>query len=139
MTLPRRPPELSHLENKVSSPTAPTRNIFYPRGRKNSSPKRRTSPAASWRSTRAEIGGVSLGTMLDEIGEGAGKVSCTGWSICRARVQAIHAPVPLILSVFVSSMNSIPAASVPRNRTGTWRRIRSARRRSAGFKGCLSQ
>src|SRR5437899_11860957 len=46
----------------------------YSRGRRNSKPKRRISPADSWRKTLATIGGVSLGTKLEDAGEGAGIV-----------------------------------------------------------------
>ena len=43
-------------------------------GRRNSNPKRRISPAESWRRTFAVMGGVSLGTRLEKEGEGAGMV-----------------------------------------------------------------
>src|SRR5260370_374537 len=43
-------------------------------GRRNSKPKRRISPAESWRKTLATMGGVSLGTRLEDVGVGAGMV-----------------------------------------------------------------
>ena len=46
----------------------------YSSGRTNSKPKTRISPRTSWRRTLAVIGGVSLGTRLDEEAEGAGMV-----------------------------------------------------------------
>jgi hypothetical protein len=46
----------------------------YSSGRTNSKPNRRISPAESWRKTLAMIGGVSLGTRLEEAGDGAGMV-----------------------------------------------------------------
>src|SRR5690242_1897029 len=49
----------------------------YSSGWMNCKPKRRMSPAIFWRSTRARMGGVSLGTRLFEAGEGAGMVNCT--------------------------------------------------------------
>jgi hypothetical protein len=49
----------------------------YSIARRNSNPKRRISPAASWRNTLAVIGGVSLGTRLEAAGDGAGMVKCT--------------------------------------------------------------
>jgi hypothetical protein len=52
------------------------------------------------------MGGVSLGTRLEEDAEGAGMVRytvCFKRSICE---DVIHAPVALIFSVLVSSMNS---------------------------------
>src|SRR5206468_3120673 len=42
--------------------------------------------------------------------------------------EAIQAPVALILSVLVSSMNSAPDTSVPLRKTGTCRRMRGERR-----------
>src|SRR6516225_3224876 len=39
----------------------------------------------------------------------------------------MQAPIPLILSVLVSSMNSDPKASVPRTKTGTCKGIRGER------------
>lgn len=36
----------------------------------------------------------------------------------------MHAPVALMFSVFVSSINSTPSASVPLTNTGIWMRIR---------------
>ena len=76
------------------------------------------------------IGGVSFGTMLDdEDGEGAGTVMLTTWSGRRKWVDAIQAPVALMLKVLVSSMNSAPEESTPRRNTGTWSRIRGERRR----------
>ena len=42
----------------------------------------------------------------------------------------MQAPVALILSVFVSSMNSAPEVSEPRRNTGTWMRRRDDRRDS---------
>jgi hypothetical protein len=50
---------------------------FYSRGRRNSRAKRRISPADSCRKTFAVIGGVSLGTKLEDAGEGAGMVRWT--------------------------------------------------------------
>src|SRR3974377_1305401 len=47
---------------------------IYSRGRRNSSRKTVRSPRACWRRTLAVIGGVSLGTMLDDVGAGAGMV-----------------------------------------------------------------
>ena len=41
---------------------------------RNSNPNKRISPMLSCRNTRATIGGVSLGTMPEEAGEGAGMV-----------------------------------------------------------------
>ncbi len=43
-------------------------------------------------------------------------------------VEVIHAPVALMLSVLVNSMNSAPDVSVPRRKTGTCRRRRADRR-----------
>ena len=101
----------------------------YSSGLKNSKPNRRISPATDCRRILAEIGGVSLGTTLDEAGDGAGTVMLTTWSGRRKCVEAIHAPVALILRVLVSSMNSTPDVSTPRRKTGTWRRIRGDWRR----------
>ena len=50
---------------------------IYSRERRNSSPKSRISPIVSWRKTLATMGGVSLGTKLEEAGEGAGMVKWT--------------------------------------------------------------
>lgn len=66
-TLPNRPVEL-------------LRTVIYSSGLRNSSPNNRISPAASWRRTFAAMGGVSLGTRLEEAGDGAGMVKCTIWS-----------------------------------------------------------
>jgi hypothetical protein len=41
---------------------------------RNSNPNKRISPMLSCRNTRATMGGVSLGTMPEEAGEGAGMV-----------------------------------------------------------------
>jgi hypothetical protein len=41
---------------------------------RNSNPNKRISPILSCRNTRATIGGVSLGTIPDDAGEGAGMV-----------------------------------------------------------------
>ena len=100
----------------------------YSRGRRNSKPNRRTSPKMSCRFTLAMIGGVSLGTRLEEAGEGAGIVKCTVCSGRKMWEEVIQAPVALILSVFVSSMNSRPVASEALRKTGTWRRRRGERR-----------
>jgi hypothetical protein len=53
---------------------------IYSRGRMNSRPKRRISPADSCRKTLATIGGVSLGTKLEVAGPGVGIVRWTVWS-----------------------------------------------------------
>jgi len=50
---------------------------IYSSVRRNSRPKRRISPADSCRKTLATIGGVSLGTRLEEAGDGAGMVKWT--------------------------------------------------------------
>ena len=50
---------------------------IYSSGRRNSNAKRRISPADSCRKTLAVIGGVSLGTKLEEAGAGAGMVRWT--------------------------------------------------------------
>jgi hypothetical protein len=55
----------------------PKSALIYSIALRNSSPNRRISPALSCLRTRATIGGVSLGTMLDEAGEGAGMVKWT--------------------------------------------------------------
>jgi hypothetical protein len=76
------------------------------------------------------MGGVSFGTTLeDEAGEGAGTVMLTTWSGRRKCVDAMQAPVALMLNVLVSSMNSTPDESTPRRKTGTWSRMRGERRR----------
>jgi hypothetical protein len=50
----------------------------YSSGLKNSKPNRRISPATECLRILAEIGGVSLGTTLDdELGDGAGTVMLT--------------------------------------------------------------
>jgi hypothetical protein len=50
----------------------------YSSGLKNSKPNRRMSPATDCLRILAEIGGVSLGTTLEEeLGEGAGTVMLT--------------------------------------------------------------
>jgi hypothetical protein len=46
----------------------------YSSGRRNSKPNKRISPTVFWRKTLAVMGGVSLGTRLEEAGEGAGMV-----------------------------------------------------------------
>jgi hypothetical protein len=102
----------------------------YSRGCKNSNPNRRISPKKSNRRTLATIGGVSLGMRLEAAGEGAGMVRWTVWSGRRRWTEVTQAPVALILSVFVSSMNSAPEASEPRRNTGTWMRMRDDRRDS---------
>src|SRR6266852_2212623 len=74
------------------------------------------------------IGGVSLGTRLEEAAAGAGMVK---WTICSGRricAEVMQAPVELILKVLVSSMNSAPDTSVPLRKTGTCRRMRGERR-----------
>src|SRR5215470_9545265 len=55
----------------------PSTDSVYSSGWMNCRPKRRKSPAMFCRSTRARMGGVSLGTRLLEAGEGAGMVKCT--------------------------------------------------------------
>lgn len=50
---------------------------IYSIARRNSNPNSRISPTVSCLRTRAAIGGVSLGTTLDDAGEGAGMVNCT--------------------------------------------------------------
>jgi len=76
------------------------------------------------------MGGVSFGTTLEEeVGDGAGTVMLTTWSGRRKWVEAMQAPVALMLSVLVSSMNSTPEVSTPRRKTGTWRRMRGEPRR----------
>jgi hypothetical protein len=74
------------------------------------------------------IGGVSLGTRLDEAAAGAGKVK---WTICSGRricTEVMQAPVELILRVLVSSTNSAPDTSAALRKTGTCKRIRGERR-----------
>ena len=61
---------------EASSEAAEEKEI-YSRGRRNSNPKTRTSPKTSCRRTLAMMGGVSLGTRLEEEAEGAGIVSWT--------------------------------------------------------------
>jgi hypothetical protein len=61
---------------EASSEAAEGKEI-YSRGRRNSNPKTRTSPKTSCRRTLAMMGGVSLGTRLEEDAEGAGIVSWT--------------------------------------------------------------
>jgi hypothetical protein len=60
-----------------ASPEAAEGKEIYSRGRRNSNPKTRTSPKTSCRRTLAMMGGVSLGTRLEEDAEGAGIVSWT--------------------------------------------------------------
>src|SRR5262244_3574983 len=79
---------------------------IYSSGLRNSNPNSRMSPAASWRSTLAAIGGVSLGTKLEDAGDGAGTVRYTICSARRMCAEAIHAPAEPMFSVFVSSINS---------------------------------
>ena len=118
-----------------SNPQKERRVGIYSSGLKNSKPNKRISPATDCLRILAEIGGVSLGTTLEvELGDGAGTVMLTTWSGRRKCVEAIHAPVALILSVLVSSMNSTPEVSTPRRKTGTCRRIRGDRRRCAESK-----
>jgi hypothetical protein len=50
------------------------RVLIYSIALRNSNPKRRIPPMLSCRNTRATIGGVSLGTIPEEAGEGAGIV-----------------------------------------------------------------
>jgi len=47
-------------------------------------------------------------------------------------VEATQAPVELMLSVFVSSMNSAPEVSVARRKTGICKRMRGDRLKLAG-------
>jgi hypothetical protein len=47
---------------------------IYSSGRRNSKPNKRIWPADSCRKTFATMGGVSLGTRLEEAGDGAGMV-----------------------------------------------------------------
>jgi hypothetical protein len=55
--------------------------VTYSSGLKNSSPNMRISPVTHCRRILAEMGGVSLGTTLDdEVGDGAGTVMLTTWS-----------------------------------------------------------
>ena len=74
------------------------------------------------------MGGVSLGTMLEVAGPGVGIVRWTVCSGLRMCVEAIQAPVELILRVLVSSTNSAPDTSVPLRNTGTCKRMRGERR-----------
>ena len=74
------------------------------------------------------MGGVSVGTRLEEVGEGAGTVSCTIWFSRRMCAEVMQAPNELILSVLVSSINSTPDRSAARKKTGTCKRIRGERR-----------
>jgi hypothetical protein len=64
------------LCNKTTQGVSPMAEL-YSRDLRNSSPQSRRSPETSWRSTLAEMGGVSLGRTLDCVGEGAGIVRCT--------------------------------------------------------------
>lgn len=105
-----------------------SRTFTQSRGFRNSNPNRRTSPVTSWRKTLAAIGGVSFGTTLEAVGEGAGTVRWTTWSMRRRCAEVIQAPVELMFSVFVSSMNSVPDVSNARRKTGTWREMRGDRR-----------
>jgi hypothetical protein len=78
------------------------------------------------------IGGVSLGTTPEEADDGAGMVR---WTICSGRrmcVEATQAPVALILSVLVSSINSAPEVSAARRKTGICSRMRGDRLRLEG-------
>jgi len=64
------------------------------------------------------MGGVSLGTTLEPAGEGAGIVRLT---ICSGRkrcAEVIQAPVALMFSVLVNSINSAPDISVARKKIG---------------------
>lgn len=108
-------------------------------GRTNSSPRSRRPSAACSRLRRAEMGGVSLGTVLDEDGEGAGNVNRRTWPERIRCVVATEAPVALIFRVFVSSTKSAPPASTPRRNTGTCRRIRDERRRSTEAWFCMGR
>jgi hypothetical protein len=66
--------------------------------------------------------------MLEVAGPGVGMVR---WTVCSGLnmwVEAIQAPVELILRVLVSSMNSAPDTSVPRRKMGTCKRMRGERR-----------
>ena len=74
------------------------------------------------------MGGVSLGTMLEVAGPGVGIVRWTVCSGLRMWVEAMQAPVELILRVLVSSINSAPDTSVALRKTGTCKRIRGERR-----------
>jgi hypothetical protein len=47
-------------------------------------------------------------------------------------VEATQAPVALMLSVFVSSMNSAPEVSAARKKTGICKRMRGDRLKFAG-------
>jgi hypothetical protein len=94
-------------------------HYFYSSGRRNSNPNRRISPTVVLRRTRAVIGGVSLGTRLEDVGEGAGTVIYTNWSGCNMCPEAIQAPLEEIFTVLVSSTNSTPEESAPRRNRGT--------------------
>jgi hypothetical protein len=74
------------------------------------------------------MGGVSLGTRLEEAGEGAGIVKCTVCSGRRMWVDVMQAPVALMFKVFVNSINSMPVISEARRKTGTWMWRRGQRR-----------
>src|SRR5277367_6234972 len=106
--------------------------ILYSSGLRNSSPKSRISPAESWRRTLAVMGGVSLGTMPEEAEDGAGMVRWTIWSGRKIWVEARQAPVALMFSVFVSSINSAPDVSAARRNTGICKRMRGDRLRLEG-------
>jgi hypothetical protein len=57
------------------------RAVYYSSGLRNSNANKRISPARDCRRILAEMGGVSLGTTLEEeVGEGAGTVMLTTWS-----------------------------------------------------------
>jgi len=74
------------------------------------------------------MGGVSLGTRPEEVGEGVGMVNCTIWSRRMTCIEAMQAPVALMFRVFVNSMNSIPEVSEPRMKTGICSLILGERR-----------
>jgi hypothetical protein len=78
------------------------------------------------------IGGVSLGTTPEEAEDGAGMVRWTIWSGRKIWAEATQAPVELMLSVFVSSMNSAPDVSAARRKTGICSRMRGDRLRLEG-------
>jgi hypothetical protein len=80
------------------------------------------------------MGGVSLGTILEEAGEGAGMVRWTIWSRLNWWAEVMQAPVELMFRVLVSSIKSAPDASVARKKTGTCRRSREDRRVVDGSK-----
>jgi hypothetical protein len=117
-----KPLELQQIRQGCLS--AAKRIGSYSSGRRNSNPNRRTSPKMSCRLTLAMMGGVSLGTRLEEAGEGAGIVKCTVCSGRRMCEEVMQAPVALIFRVFVNSINSRPVASEALRKTGTWRRSR---------------